>query len=135
MLLVHRLWQCEYGNSFPSPAEDENMSYVVSLLIFDFMAWRLLFYPKTNRETTILLFTTTTTTIKARSCLSIHNNPKVCVISGFRREVGESCTLVGYYVASSVQELSRYAAPYQGRQPEVIFSGVSCSPFLPVVIS
>jgi hypothetical protein len=124
------LLQCEYGNSFPSPAEDETrQTYDIR-----FHGVASVFYLKTNREMTIIFFTTTTTT-KVRSCLNIHNNPKECMISGFRREVDDRCNLVKHYEVSSVQELSHYSASYHERQLEVIFNGVPCSPSLPVVIS
>jgi hypothetical protein len=92
MFLVHRLWQCEYGNLFPSPAEDEDTTYTVPMPI--------VFYLKTNRETTIICLTTNNT-IKARSYLSTHDNRKVCMISGFRRAADENCALLGHYAASS----------------------------------
>jgi hypothetical protein len=34
-------------------------------------------------------------------CILYKNLSNFCVISGFRREVGENCVLLGYYIASS----------------------------------
>ena len=113
------MWQCESGNIFPSPTDDENTSCVVSMPIFDFMAWpSFFFYLETNRETTIVIISTTTI-IKARSCLNVRNNPNISVISGFRREADERCALRGYNAANSGKELPPYAAYNRGTHPVV----------------
>ena len=56
------------------------------------------------RLAAILLFSRPSNCCEKRSevCKSSqHNSSGKCVISGFRREVDESCALLGYYAARS----------------------------------
>jgi hypothetical protein len=46
------------------------------------------------------VFTAFYPTIELEVC-TLGNRVKVCVISGFRREVDANCALLGYYAASS----------------------------------
>jgi hypothetical protein len=73
-------------------------------------------------------------TIHAVGALDMYEH-RLCVISGFRREVGENCALLGYYAASGANflptfrdNLSGSSSGFKPVRNVAIFTDVSGQP-------